>query len=259
MDLGVLAAHQQTYGVGISNLGQVTGWETVPTTSVPYGLTYHAFLYSDGKLMDIGGQPGWFSSGGTAINDFSQVLGLFATPEFVGHRFLYKDGKAEDLGTQILPSALNNFADIVGTDNIVSPYGSVSAALYSDGVVQHLNTLVPAGTPFYIESALGINDSGQIIGAGVTADGSSPAYILTPICDRRKYSISESDLKKNRHRCLAAKRIRIVAPDATFGDVEVGTTSQSTTVTGTNTSGQPIVFRGAAGMSTLTSMLARVT
>ena len=45
------------------------------------------------------------------------------TPEFVGHTFLYKDGKAEDLGTQILSSALNNFADIVGTDNIVSPYG----------------------------------------------------------------------------------------------------------------------------------------
>lgn len=34
----------------------------------------------------------------------------------------------------------------------------------------------------------------------------------------------------------------------TFGDVGVGTTSQSITVTGTNTSGQPIVFRGAAGI-----------
>jgi hypothetical protein len=111
--------------------------------------------------MDIGGQPGWFSSGGTAINDFSQLLGLFVTPEFVGHTFLYKDGKAEDLGTQILPSALNNFADIVGTDNIVSPYGSVSAALYSDGVVQDLNTLVPARTPFYIESALGFMIRGK--------------------------------------------------------------------------------------------------
>jgi hypothetical protein len=68
----------------------------------------------------------------------------------------------------------------------------------------------------------------------VTADGSSPAYILSPVYDRRKYSISESDLKKNRHWCLAAEGIRIVPPDATFedvevGDVEIGTTSQSIT------------------------------
>jgi probable HAF family extracellular repeat protein len=242
IDLGVLPGGEQTYGIAINNLGQVTGFGDVPIHSGIYGATEHAFLYSNGEMMDIGGQPGWFSSQTVGINDFSQVLGFFATPEFVYHTFIYKDGKAQDLGTQIFPSALNNFADIVGTDNIVSPYGSVSAALYSDGVMQDLNTLVPAATPFYIESALGINDSGQIIGAGVTADGSSPAFILTPICDRRQYKISQSDLEKNEHWCLAAKGIRIVPPAAAFGDVEIGTTSQSITVTVTNTSGEPIRF-----------------
>jgi hypothetical protein len=45
----------------------------------------------------------------------------------------------------------------------------------------------------------------------------------------------------------------------TFGDVGAGTTSQSITVTGTNTSGQPMFSGALPASGTLTSMLARVT
>lgn len=98
------------------------------------------------------------------------------------------------LPAQFNPGAFNNVADIVGIDNVViGPYGSGSAALYSDGVVQDLNSLVPAGTPFYIAYAEAINDSGQIIGGAIGADNSAPAYPhsnlrSSPLQDQRQRS-----------------------------------------------------------------------
>jgi hypothetical protein len=44
-----------------------------------------------------------------------------------------------------------------------------------------LNTLIPAGSPWYLLEALGNNDRGQIVGFGVRTDiGEGHAYVATP-------------------------------------------------------------------------------
>jgi len=200
-------------------------------------------------MMDIGTQPGWIASQGLAINRFAEVTGYFYGADYVTHGFLYQSGKAQDLGPNFLPSALDDFADVVGTNSqLVGPEMSGTAALYADGVLQNLNTLIPAKTGFYLADAVAINNSGQIIGDGILTNSDFQEYVLTPICNRDKYPISASDLKKNQHWCLAAKGILITPFSAAFGDVAVGTTSSSITVNGTNTSGSPIVFQGADGL-----------
>ncbi len=237
-DLGTLPTGDQSYGLGINNVGEVTGWGYA-------GATYHAFLDSAGKMMVIGAQPGWVASQGLAVNSLGQVLGFFYDADFVPHAFLYQIGSAQDLGPGMLPYALNDFAEIVGLGNLTSQLASGTPALYSDGVVHDLNTLIPAGTELTLVDPVAINNSGQIISNGFMPNSTLQEYVLSPICDRRQYPISESNLKKNEHWCLAAKGIPIVPFSAAFGDVAVGTTSSSITVTETNTSRSPIVFLGA--------------
>jgi hypothetical protein len=71
-----------------------------------------------------------------------------------------------DLGVSFFPAAINDNGVIVG-DQFV----------YSNGTLQDLNTLVPAGTP-PIQDAKAINDNGQIV-ADTSAFGAE-ALLLTP-------------------------------------------------------------------------------
>jgi probable HAF family extracellular repeat protein len=51
----------------------------------------------------------------------------------------------------------------------------------SGGTVQNLNTLIPAGSGYQIQSATGINDNGHIVAnATDTATGQTHALLLTP-------------------------------------------------------------------------------
>jgi probable HAF family extracellular repeat protein len=46
-----------------------------------------------------------------------------------------------------------------------------------------LNTLIPSGSPLYLQEALSINDAGEIVGQGITKDGEFHAFLATP-CDQ---------------------------------------------------------------------------
>jgi probable HAF family extracellular repeat protein len=47
--------------------------------------------------------------------------------------------------------------------------------------VQNLNTLIPAGSPYQIQDATGINNNGQIVAdATDTATGQTHALLLNP-------------------------------------------------------------------------------
>src|SRR5262249_9152772 len=52
--------------------------------------------------------------------------------------------------------------------------------LYSDGALADLNDLLPDGSGWTITEAYGINDAGQIAGAGFNPEGQSHAFVLTP-------------------------------------------------------------------------------
>lgn len=90
VDLGTFGG--STTGTAINNAGQVTG------VSQPTSSTCHAFLYSNGQMMDLGAPPAYTQSVGRGINDLGQVTGTASRT--AGNRaFLYSNGQTTVLGT----------------------------------------------------------------------------------------------------------------------------------------------------------------
>src|SRR5215467_7960060 len=110
------------------------------------------------------------SSSGTAISGNGQVAGTSQTSTGAEDGFLWSNGTMTDLGPNFSPAAVNDSGVIVGGQFV-----------YSNGTLQNLNNLIPAGSGYQIQNATGINDSGQIVAnADDTATGQTHALLLTP-------------------------------------------------------------------------------
>jgi probable HAF family extracellular repeat protein len=208
-----------SYPEAISNLGRVTGWfapvtyangDALPASEGPT----HAFLYSAGKVQDLGTLGGTYSEG-YSVNDQGDVVGISSTPGDKSYEaFLYSNGKMRALGIAgFQPIRINDFGQIFG--NVPS-----GAVIYSGGKLHYLGTLpgttssaitaVSAlgqavgssnGVPFVyligkmyalnlvsdpgvvIERMTAINDFGQIAAYG-TVNGNTMTphlFLLTPI------------------------------------------------------------------------------
>jgi probable HAF family extracellular repeat protein len=72
--------------------------------------------------------------------------------------------------------AINVAGDVVGRG--IPDLGTSQAVLWRDGAAVDLNTLITAAG-WILTSATGINDAGQIVGAGLR-DGQIRAFLLTP-------------------------------------------------------------------------------
>jgi probable HAF family extracellular repeat protein len=102
-----------------------------------------AFLWTKetGKMRDLGTLPGAVNSGGIGINDCGEVVGLSLDATGFPRAFHWQQG----LGM---------------TD---------------------LNTRIPADSPFYLLTAVGINSGGEIIAVAVSkATGVPHGVLLTP-------------------------------------------------------------------------------
>ena len=106
----------------------------------------------------------------TAINGLGQVVGTAETSTGAFDGFLWSNGTLTDLGSSFSPTAINDSGVIVG-----------GPLIYSAGTLQNLNNLIPAGSPYQIRDATGINDNGQIAAnATDTATGQVHGLMLTP-------------------------------------------------------------------------------
>jgi probable HAF family extracellular repeat protein len=113
---------------------------------------------------------GGAGSTGTAINNLGQVVGTSETGTGAFDGFLWNNGTISDLGNSFAPAAINDSGVIVGGELV-----------YSNGSLQDLNNLIPAGSPYQIQSATGINNNGQIVAnANDTATGQDHALLLNP-------------------------------------------------------------------------------
>ena len=163
------------YAWGINDAGQIVGQLTNGHSFIytPSGTEAPGVL-SDATVQDLGTLPGDADSTGYRINNAGQVIGWDDTPGGGTRGFLYSGGVMEDLG--FLPYGINNAGQVVGFN-----FALQRPVIYSDGTTTDLNTAIPAGTPWHLISAGGINNRGQIV-CTASADGlaTTHAVLLTP-------------------------------------------------------------------------------
>ena len=172
----------------VNNKGEAVGGSG-QCWAAPF-FSLHAVLWHDGRATNLGSLGGALFTAPNAINDEGQIVGssdttgdtnLFVGPFANAHGFLWQHGAISDLGT--LPGdggssaqGINNHGEAVGTGS--------RAIIWRNGVATDLNTLVPGPpfSPLYLLQAFSINDGGEVVGFGVTANGDGHAFLAIP-CD----------------------------------------------------------------------------
>jgi len=107
-------------------------------------LAGEAFLYSSGKMYELGDLGGRFSFA-SGINDLGQIVGTSTISDGAAHAFIYAAGKMLDLNS------------LVSADQ----FASVNLKVLAE--------------------ARGINNRGQIVGVATDAKGADLAFLLTPV------------------------------------------------------------------------------
>jgi len=184
-DLGSLG-YGVTDGVALSATGQVTGrsfngatitLKTCCGGCYPGGPhnpckehIYHAFVWSNGTMTDLGTLGGNFSAG-NAINLSGQVVGSAQTNTGVSHVVMWNGGKITDLTTTALSglssasvAGINDSGQIVGTDAVGST-GHSQLFLDSHGTITQLPLpSFAAASRATGCSATAINNNGVVLG-----------------------------------------------------------------------------------------------
>ena len=182
-------AFSATYDV--NNKDQVVGYLQPHANDSP---TAFFFDTSTLHLTTIGIPPGASLSVANALNDSGQVV-VNATFGQFSHAFLFQDlnhngfadpGELMDLDPTDSNSAalsINNGGIAVGYHGgLPNNGGSSTAAIFTNGKITDLNTLVNGGTRGAIlRVAYGINDNGQIVGFMDTPSGDIHAFRLDPV------------------------------------------------------------------------------
>jgi 6-phosphogluconolactonase len=176
-------AGRQSVAFGINDAGHITGslstGTCLPAGSCNLGAT-HAFTYSGSSLVDIGTLGGTFSQG-TSINNLDEIAGISTVAGgSLSHLFLYAQGHMRDLGTlageSFVNAAINDREEIIGS--ALNSTGVPTSFLHRENGFEKL--------PFI---AGGINNSGDIVGAEVVANGSSHA--LLRYCDGKLIDLND--------------------------------------------------------------------
>lgn len=164
----------------INNHGAATGYAAFPGPSG--GSYFHAYIYQDGTLLDLGTLGSVETdSRGTDINDLGQVVGYTNSAAFLysGGKMIELGGLGDGGG---FANALNEAGVIVGSSySPLTPGGAGQHAfVYADGAMTDLNLLVADPGGWELTDARDINEAGQILGTACQG-GSCVSVVLTPV------------------------------------------------------------------------------
>lgn len=182
------------FAFGINDAGQVIGSSSLCSNMeippiAPGGA--HAVLWQpNGSVVDLGNLGTEVANVATGINNAGVVVGnSLSSIDGTIHPFMWTSATGiHDLGafggTALLTVAacchtLNDKGEVVGF-YIDSTGTNMSAFHWQNGQMVDLNTLLPAGSPWYLVQACSINAAGQIAGLGVI-NGELHAYLATPV------------------------------------------------------------------------------
>lgn len=178
-EIGLLFGGRSSLAAGVNSFGVVVG------SADDASGTFRVFRSpAPGQMQLFGDLPGGSSQTfGTAINDAGVVAGN-ATVFGKSRAFRSNaDGSLNDLGA--LPgtdssqaAAINLRGDVVGSAGLTGSAAS-RAFLYTDaGGMFDLNSVLGPNAPWFLSTASGINNAGQITGTG-QINGVTHAFLLT--------------------------------------------------------------------------------
>jgi probable HAF family extracellular repeat protein len=175
-DINTIIGTTSSSGSSINASGQIAGRAGSNTSN------RGAFLYTNGATQ-------FFELQGSAedVNNSGQVVGVFGgNDDGSGRAFLFSGGVRQDLGTLSLQHnfshafAINNVGRVVGiSSQSFFTREDERAFVHANGMMQDLNSLIPAGSGWVLTVAVDINDAGQIVGNG-KFNGQDRAFLLTP-------------------------------------------------------------------------------
>lgn len=161
--LGTLGGFEAV-AFGLNDAGQVVGWSIVGEEIIR-----HAYLWTDGTMVDLGVLPGDEESTARDVNDAGVVVGTSESGIQEGsgtyHPFLWSAGELTELpglGGQGWAVRINEGGTVCGFS--WDEFGAERAVTWTDGEV----TDIAGGSGRERQRALGLNDAGHTVGMEYT-------------------------------------------------------------------------------------------
>lgn len=180
IDLGTLGGGLSSIAWDINDRGDIVGNSTI---SDDYSIS-RAVLWKNHVAYDLGtfGGADSSSSSAAAINNRGQIVGLSRTVDGKWSAVLWENGTIRDLGTLAGGTGanandINNAGQIVGQSDNANLQGR--ATLWQGDRIIDLNTRVAPIPGITLNTAIRINDSGQILAQ--LDNGDERIALLTPI------------------------------------------------------------------------------
>lgn len=177
-DLGTLGG-TQARAYAINDWGDIVGMAAPASND-----RFHAFFGKRGSpLYDLGTLGGKVSHA-YDVNERGHACGWsqVAYSPVESRAFFWADGVMKEIGTAggiySAGYALNAHDEVVGMTSRAD--GVYVAFRWRNGTLVDLNSLLPEGSPWTLESAWDVDDNGVIVGQG-HLNGQSRAFAMTPV------------------------------------------------------------------------------
>ena len=188
-ELAPLKGDTVAFGFGINDNGQAVGGSGLcsNTELPPMPAAPHAVLWAkDGTATDLG-NLGVANAVASSINNLGEVVGAGESPKD-GNTYAFLWTSAT--GMQQLPSFPGAVLTVAPCCNVINNRSEITgfscdvmfncrAVLWHGKTIYDLNSLIPAGSPWYLINSNAMNDAGEIIGYGMI-NGNLHAFLASP-------------------------------------------------------------------------------